>query len=219
MTVKDIFDLRKQGRIEEAYEAIRPIYASHKGKYTTLCMFWTATDIFKLRLDQKRLDEAEKIYQALQRVIPSLEDDKEHSAARFMHYAESRLIKESSTFRKRYFAIKSKQKPKAVISSEAEKSLSTAPERLRVGDSKSGMPAEGIEGLNNSCHSSDSCSLNKGQSSVLACIQQNPGYNVPKISADTAIPAKSIERHIKALLERNLITHQGSKKTGGYYAK
>ena len=30
---------------------------------------------------------------------------------------------------------------------------------------------------------------------------------------------KSIERHIKALLERNLITHQGSKKTGGYYAK
>ena len=98
MNVKDIFDLRKQGRIEEAYEAIRPIYASHKGKYTTLCMFWTATDIFKLRLDQKRLDEAEKIYQALQRVIPSLEDDKEHSAARFMHYAESRLIKESSTF-------------------------------------------------------------------------------------------------------------------------
>ena len=58
MTVKEIFDLRKQGRIEEAYEAIKPLYAAHKGKYTTLCMFWTATDIFKLRLDQKRLDEA-----------------------------------------------------------------------------------------------------------------------------------------------------------------
>ena len=54
MEVKEIFDLRKQGKFEEAYEAIRPIYASHKGKYTTLCMFWTATDIFKLRLDQKR---------------------------------------------------------------------------------------------------------------------------------------------------------------------
>ena len=33
MTVKDIFALRKQGKIEEAYEAIRPIYREHKGKY------------------------------------------------------------------------------------------------------------------------------------------------------------------------------------------
>ena len=40
MTVKEIFELRKQGRIEEAYEAIRPIYATHKGRYTTLCMMW-----------------------------------------------------------------------------------------------------------------------------------------------------------------------------------
>ena len=64
-------------------------------------------------------------------------------------------------------------------------------------------------------------SLNKGQQSVLTCIQQNPGYNVPKISADTGIPSRSIERHrhIKALIEKSIITHQGSKKTGGYYAK
>lgn len=39
MTVKEIFELRKQGRIEEAYEAIRPMYAAHRGRYTTLCMF------------------------------------------------------------------------------------------------------------------------------------------------------------------------------------
>lgn len=45
MTVKEVFDLRKQGKIEEAYEAIRPMYAVHQGKYTTLCMFWTASDI------------------------------------------------------------------------------------------------------------------------------------------------------------------------------
>lgn len=51
MTVKEVFDLRKQGRIEEAYEAIRPMYAAHKGRYTTLCMFWTAADVFKLRLE------------------------------------------------------------------------------------------------------------------------------------------------------------------------
>ena len=42
ISVKDIFDMRKQGRIEEAYDAIRPMYAQHKGRYTTLCMFWTA---------------------------------------------------------------------------------------------------------------------------------------------------------------------------------
>ena len=31
MTVKEIFDLRRQGRVEEAYDAIRPLYAAHKG--------------------------------------------------------------------------------------------------------------------------------------------------------------------------------------------
>ena len=38
LKVKDIFALRKQGKIEEAYEAIRPIYKEHKGRFTTLCM-------------------------------------------------------------------------------------------------------------------------------------------------------------------------------------
>ena len=73
MTVKEVFDLRKQGRIEEAYEAIRPMYAAHRGRYTTLCMFWTAADVFKLRLDQKRYDEAEKILEALKRMLPRVE--------------------------------------------------------------------------------------------------------------------------------------------------
>ncbi len=82
MTVKDVFELRKQGRIEEAYEAIRPMYAVHKGKYTTLCMFWTASDILKKRIDEKRTDEALKIFEALQRVLPNIEDadGKAHSA-------------------------------------------------------------------------------------------------------------------------------------------
>lgn len=91
MTVQDIFALRKQGKIEEAYDAIRPIYREHKGKYTTLCMFWTAADVFKLRLEQKRVEEAEKIYKALQRLVPSIED-KDGKVKGFMHYAESRLI-------------------------------------------------------------------------------------------------------------------------------
>ena len=62
MTVKEVFELRKQGKIEEAYDAIRPMYAVHKGKYTTLCMFWTASDILKKRLTEKKTAEAEKIF-------------------------------------------------------------------------------------------------------------------------------------------------------------
>ena len=82
MTVKEIFDLRKQGKIEEAYEAIRPMYAVHQGKYTTLCMFWTASDILKKRIAENRTDEARKIFEALLRVLPNIEDadGRAHSA-------------------------------------------------------------------------------------------------------------------------------------------
>lgn len=73
MTVKEIFDLRRQGRVEEAYDAIRPLYAAHKGRYTTLCMFWTAMDILRKRIDEGRLDEADKIYKALERMLPRVE--------------------------------------------------------------------------------------------------------------------------------------------------
>ena len=74
MTVKEIFELRKQGRIEEAYDAIRPMYAVHKGRYTSLCMFWTAADVFKLHLEQNRIDEAAKILEALKRMLPRVEE-------------------------------------------------------------------------------------------------------------------------------------------------
>lgn len=73
MTVKEIFDLRRQGRVEEAYDAIRPLYAAHKGRYTTLCMYWTAMDILRKRIDEGRLDEADKIYKALERMLPRVE--------------------------------------------------------------------------------------------------------------------------------------------------
>ena len=48
--------------------------------------------------------------------------------------------------------------------------------------------------------------------------EANPGLKVPGIEAETGIPSKSIERHIKVLIERKFIEHRGSKKTGGYYA-
>ena len=97
MTVKEIFDLRKQGRIEEAYEAIRPMYAVHQGKYTTLCMFWTAHDILKKRLQEKNLDEAGKIFKALLRILPNIEDKDGGARKSMLHYALV-LGKESKTF-------------------------------------------------------------------------------------------------------------------------
>ena len=86
MEVKDVFELRKQGRIEEAYEAIRPMYAAHQGHYTTIAMFWTASDVLKLRVSQNRVDEAAKIFQALCRLYPNLDDkDRRGNSAILRH--------------------------------------------------------------------------------------------------------------------------------------
>lgn len=98
MTVKDVFELRKQGKIEEAYEAIRPMYAVHQGKYTTLCMFWTASDILKKRLQEKRIQEAEGIFKALLRVQPNIDDKDGKALTAMMHHA-LRLSEESQSFR------------------------------------------------------------------------------------------------------------------------
>ena len=98
MTVKDVFDLRKQGKIEEAYKAIRPMYAVHQGKYTTLCMFWTASDILKKRIEEKRVQEAENIFKALLRVQPNIEDKDGKAQTAMMHHA-LRLSEVSSSFR------------------------------------------------------------------------------------------------------------------------
>ena len=90
MTVKEIFDLRKQGRIEEAYEAIRPMYRVHKGRYTSLCMYLCARDVFNIRLAEGCIDEASKIYQALQRLVPFI-GDKDGTVSKFMSEANARL--------------------------------------------------------------------------------------------------------------------------------
>ncbi len=90
MTVRDIFELRRQGKIEEAYEAIRPMYRVHKGYYTSLCMYHCAKDVFHLRLAEGRIDEATKIYQALERLVPFI-DDRDGSVAKFMSEGTCKL--------------------------------------------------------------------------------------------------------------------------------
>ena len=374
MTVKEIFELRKQGRIEEAYEAIRPMYAAHRGRYTTLCMFWTAADVFKLRLEQNRYDEAEKILEALKRILPNVEavnkeldtqaaakatstpaatSDKlpwEHdktkqegsSASAFIASATRRLskvtqksqktpkdaspqgdnicdnrdiceteikvlsdanqsnpsnpcstadssdscspipINEQLTANSRQLMLKEKA-PKGnnlrdsqdfvsaseqatnnnseefaaygtCLSKQINEELTAnsrqlmlkekAPKGNNLRDSQDFVSAseqatkESLQGKEDKTINSQllhdypghlTVSLEDGiirpipginapQRIVLACITAHPGYSVPQISASTGIPAKSIERHVAALIDKNLIGHRGSKKTGGYHA-
>ena len=84
MTVKDVFELRRAGRVEEAYEAILPMYKVHHGKYTSLAMFWCAVDMMNLLMSRavdgsdesvEALAEAEKIYMSLQRLAPKIYDE------------------------------------------------------------------------------------------------------------------------------------------------
>ena len=374
MTVKEIFELRKQGRIEEAYDAIRPMYAAHRGRYTTLCMFWTAADVFKLRLDQGRTDEAAKILEALKRILPNVEavnkeldtqavakatstpaatSDKlpwEHdkpqqegsSASAFIASATRRLskvtqksqktpkdaspqgdnicdnrdiceteikvlsdanqsnpsnpcstadssdscspipINEQLTDHSQQLMLKEKA-PKGnnlrdsqdfvsaseqatnnnseefaaygtCLSKQINEELTAnsrqlmlkekAPKGNNLRDSQDFVSAseqatkESLQGKEDKTINSQllhdypghlTVSLEDGiirpipginapQRIVLACITAHPGYSVPQISASTGIPAKSIERHVAALIDKNLIGHRGSKKTGGYHA-
>lgn len=319
MTVKEIFELRKQGRIEEAYDAIRPMYAAHRGRYTTLCMFWTAADVFKLRLEQGRVEEAAKILEALKRILPNVEavnkeldtqaaakatstpaatSDKlpwEHdkpqqegsSASAFIASATRRLSKVTQKSQKtpkdaspqgdnicdnrdiceteiKVLSDANQSNPSNPCST-ADSSDSCSPipinEQLTA-NSRQLMLKEKAPKGNNLRDSQDFVSaseqatkeslqgkedktinsqllhdypghltvsledgiirpipgINAPQRIVLACITAHPGYSVPQISASTGIPAKSIERHVAALIDKNLIGHRGSKKTGGYHA-
>ena len=79
MTVKEVFELRKQGKVEEAYQAIVPMYKVHHGHYTSICMFWCGADMAKLHIERKEQKEAERILESLRRLYPTL-DDKDNSA-------------------------------------------------------------------------------------------------------------------------------------------
>jgi len=74
MTAKDVFELRKHGLKEDAYRVARSLYATDKSPYTSLAMFWAAVDILKSRFGEGRIDEAEKIFLALERMLPTVPD-------------------------------------------------------------------------------------------------------------------------------------------------
>lgn len=239
MTVKEVFELRKQGRVEEAYAAIRPMYAVHKGHYTTLCMFWTASDMFKLRMEQGHRDEAEKIYLAMKRMLSTV-DDKDGKAAGFMQYAERRLadrrskrqvepVKEKATAAEEAVQEMKPDREALELNTESEKSPSgtgvpsepdhPAAEVHRLFDTEfttddpTGHPVVGVdEGVTRNVDV-----LNAPQRVVLACVAAHEGYSVSGIATSTGIPAKSVERHVTVLIEKGFIEHRSSKKTGGYF--
>ena len=69
MTVKEILELRSDGHLEEAYDAIRVLFKTDKGQETSLAMFWIAIDVCKSRINEGRIGEAEKIILALERML------------------------------------------------------------------------------------------------------------------------------------------------------
>ncbi len=76
MTVNDIYELRRQGRTEEAYDAARRLYAGDKSPRASAAMFWTAVDVLKARVGESSLDEAHMILSALERMLPGVPDAK-----------------------------------------------------------------------------------------------------------------------------------------------
>ena len=74
MTIKKVYDLRRQGRLEEAYDAIRSLYAGDKSPHASLAMFWTAVDVLRARVEDGHTDDARKILSALERMLPNVPD-------------------------------------------------------------------------------------------------------------------------------------------------
>ena len=105
MTIEEIVEARKQGHTSEAYDAIRDIYATDKSPRVKAVMFWTAFDMLNNLIDDKKTDEAERIYKALLRLFSSMNDanhEREQAALakadRRLHKG-TRLVSESDTER------------------------------------------------------------------------------------------------------------------------
>jgi uncharacterized protein (TIGR00252 family) len=96
LTTKEIFELRKQGQTELAYESARQLYAVDKSPYATSAMFWTAVDMLKLRANEDCMNEANKIFLALERLLAKAEDENgwKHDAMKkcniLLHRGETR---------------------------------------------------------------------------------------------------------------------------------
>ena len=76
--VEDVIELHRQGNIEEAYTAVRVLYAADKSSRISLAMFWIAVDILRVRVGENRIYEATKILMALERMLPNVSDKEDN---------------------------------------------------------------------------------------------------------------------------------------------
>ena len=75
ITCSDIYMLRRKGHKEEAYEAARQLYSIDKTEAVATVMFWTAVDVLKIRVSESRMEDARKIYMALERLFSHVADE------------------------------------------------------------------------------------------------------------------------------------------------
>lgn len=59
--------------------------------------------------------------------------------------------------------------------------------------------------------------LNGSQEVTLAYIRDHEGCNTTRISEGLSKPFRTVDKHVRVLLQLGLIERRGSKKTGGYY--
>lgn len=81
MEVKDIFNLRKEGKTAEAYQLISDRYAQHKGKYTTMCMFWCTDDMFRLAVSNTDWPRARRLLYDMTLIYPATTGPDEHTVS------------------------------------------------------------------------------------------------------------------------------------------
>ena len=102
MEVRDIFTMRKEGKTEEAYQAICEIYAHHHGPHTNLCMFWCSSDMFKKLAKEKNVKEMRRMLGQMVKIYPDIKDDR-CEAARAISKAAVAMDREVKDFNLIYF--------------------------------------------------------------------------------------------------------------------
>ncbi len=80
MEVRDVFELRKEGRVEEAYRAISEIYAHHQGPHTNLCMFWCSSDMLRKYAKEKAVKSMRQMLGNMVKIYPTISDNRGDAA-------------------------------------------------------------------------------------------------------------------------------------------
>lgn len=84
MTAKEINDLRKSGKLEEAYAgAIETLKGNPESKYIQSALFWACRDLAQKMIRSRRTEEAKKLVGRMGELCRSLEDDKGFMAAAY----------------------------------------------------------------------------------------------------------------------------------------